>query len=62
MPMMGYLVIVETEDLLKAMELCRWALKNDEKKIGALDDVASCKRLNDAAIDAINFLNMRKEK
>lgn len=60
--MMGHLMIVETEDVLKALELARWALKNDEKKIGAFDDVASCKRLNDGAIDAINFLNMRKEK
>lgn len=60
--MMGHLMIVETEDVVKALVLCRWALKNDEEKIGALDDLASCKRLNDAAIDAINFLNMREEK
>jgi hypothetical protein len=55
--MMGFLMIAETSDVLMALDLARWALKNDESKIGAFEELAACKRLNDAAIKAIEFIN-----
>tara|TARA_R110002110_G_scaffold83483_6_gene216683 strand:- start:2421 stop:2615 length:195 start_codon:yes stop_codon:yes gene_type:complete len=55
--MMGHFMIAETSDVLMALDLARWALKNDESKIGAFEELAACKRLNDEAIKAIEFLN-----